>query len=355
MMSPRWWRRARHRTLERATGVVGALSMSLACSGCGSPPVPTGRYSAVGGMGPDGRSLYVAGGGSSDGVLSDAWRFDLATRTWERLGDLPRPMLRGTATLVDRDLWVFAGEDGDFHDTADLWRWNLDTDTWESIDAIGDWPAPRKKHQAVAVDGQVLVHGGQQNDGDPDVVLGDLWTWDPIQRRWTEQLGKGGPAGSWRQGMATDPDTGTVWLQGGYDGDDVRTDWLWSLDIDTWTWRRQLWTGDGPPPRASHVVTAFSGELRGGRGSWLAVWGGHATDADAWLFDPQAGTWTDLPAEGEHPLPRDAQVSGLAADGRSLVIACGDPASDTVPDFVCDVWSLDLVTGAWTRLAADPE
>ncbi len=329
--------------------------MSLCGGGCGPAPAPVGRYSAVGGVGPDGRYLYVAGGGSADGVLSDAWRFDLAERAWEQLDDLPRPMLRGTATLIGHDLWVFGGEDGAFSDTADLWRWDLDADTWESVDPSGDWPAPRKKHQAVAIDGRVLVHGGQQNDGDPDVILGDLWTWEPGIRQWTERATTAGPTGSWRQGLAYAPDTGTVWLQGGYDGDNVRTDWLWSLDVDTWTWRQQLWTGEGPPVRASHVMGAFDGGLRGGSGSWLAIWGGSASDTDAWLFDPAAGSWTDLGAEGAHPLARDAQVSGLSPDGRTLTLACGDPVSDAVPDFVCDVWSLDLVAGTWTELAPDAE
>lgn len=327
------------------------LSMLLPASGCtgGGEPEdrPVGRYSAVGAMGPDGRYLYVAGGGTASAVRSDAWRLDVDAGAWERLGDMPAPMLRGTAVLLDRTIWVFGGEDGSYADIDRLWAWDLDADTWTEHTQPG--PSVRKKHAAVGIGDTMLVHGGQHNDVDPDIILGDLWSWDPATTTWTELSPDDAPLGAWRQALAFDADSNTVWMQGGYDQTDTRTDWLWSLDLTGQAWQQHPSDGAWPPVRASHSMVAFPGSVRGGSGTWLGLWGGTASDTSAWVFDPAAAAWTELPA-ADGPLRRDAQVTGLSADGGTMVLACGDPVSDDVPDFVCDAWALDLSTGTWTEL-----
>jgi hypothetical protein len=52
---------------------------------------------------------------------------------------------------------------------------------------------------------------------------------------------------------------------------------------------------------------------------------------------------------GPPPLARDAFVYGLGLDGRSLRILGGDPVSEEVPNFVSDLWTLDLDAQAWTE------
>lgn len=325
------------------------LAAGIGCTGGGGagPEAPVGRYSAVGALSADGAALYLVGGGAEEGVLADAWRLDLSTLAWTRLSDAPEPMLRGTAVRDGEALLIFGGEGEDWTDSDRLWRWDLGLDTWTLLDE-GGGPSPRKKHAAVMTSQGMLVHGGHHNDVDPALVLGDAWLWSTQGwRALTDD--EAAPVGAYRQGLAWDEEAGVAWVHGGYDETDARTDRLWRLTLAEARWEEVTWTGEGPAARASHALAVAPGEVLGSAGAGLVAWGGHATDDSAWAFDPARSTWVAHPASPA-PLPRDAQVTDLSPDGRTLYLACGDPVEADVADFVCDVWALSLPTRTWTEL-----
>ena len=52
----------------------------------------------------------------------------------------------------------------------------------------------------------------------------------------------------------------------------------------------------------------------------------------------------------EDPAKRDAFIADVSSDGGTLWLLGGDPVSEEVPDFVMDVWTLDLASMAWTEV-----
>ncbi len=309
--------------------------MLILLLGCAAPEVPAGRYSAVGVA--DAGTLYLVGGATTGGKSAEVWAWTEAGG-WVRRPDAPAPIFRATAVPLGGVVWVFGGSGDGNVDLDTLYRWTPAGDAWEQVTPDGPGPAPRYKHTAAAWGDQMVVVGGRNDDADPAVVYDDAWTWDPATNAWQSHPGMGT---IYREGLAVDAD-GTLWLQGGIDGDDVRHDWLWTWDGTTWT--QQPDADPRPDVRASHSFVALDDAL------WL--WGGHGTDTDVWRLDPVTQTWADLPADPA-PAARDAQVTVLD-DGLVYVIG-GDSASADLPDFLNDVWSYDPATGAWTERFAATE
>jgi hypothetical protein len=308
--------------------------MLLACG----PTQPAGRFSAVGAL--DGAGGFWMAGGGVEGAqglepLADAWRLDLERLRWTQQPDLPEPVVRATLAPLDEGFWVFGGSDAGWEEHDRTLR--IEGELSRLSTATG--PGGRHKAMSLAIDGAFWIFGGKSDDGGTE-IHGDVWRLDPQTETWAELPTAGGPDGMYRHAMAWDADRRLAWLHGGYDGSDSRVDWLWSLDVDTATWTQHGPTNP-PPARASHTLVLHEGQLH--------AWGGHATDNALWSFDPDDAAWTEHPATTA-PLPRDAQVADVDGQGTLWLIG-GDPVSDEVPNFLADLWSLDLATATWTEHA----
>lgn len=331
-----------------STCLVLLLPLS-ACKGEPAPTEPPGRFSGMGALTADESAILWVGGATSvgtNGPLQDAWRYDLAEGSWTALADLPEPTLRGVAAVREGELVVFGGSTTGWTDHAWLFKHDDNSDTWEDLGSSG--PAPRFKH-AGTVRGDILtITGGRNNDGESDVFYADLWALDLDSMTWTEVETTGGPAGIHRHAMAWDEARGVFWVHAGFQppaadpgAEPERSDRLWTIDPETWTWEELTWSGEGPPIRASHAMVVTD--------TGLLVWGGSAGDTSTWTYEVSAGTWTEHPHEVA-PLSRDAFIYDLTRDGSSLYLVGGDPVSEEVPDFVADVWRLDLDSMSWTEL-----
>lgn len=337
----------------------------LVLAACGSEPTElTPRFSAAGVLVDE--QLLLTGGAedlSGDGPSDATWLFDLTTDTWSFAGRLPNARLRHTLDDVGGGEWLLVGgSTTGFDDVGEVyvgqplshgdgWAW---TDT-----GLTELPA-RYKAAAIArpdQPGTLWVVGGKDNDGEQDVVHGDVWTlsrgddgtWSAAEVPTT-----GGPAGLYRQEMVWDPDRELVWVFGGFavfepgDGE-VRTDALWTLDLETGTWNRISWEGEGPSRRASHSLVWRDG------GFWL--WSGShfedARDVDLYRFTPSedgaTGRWSVTPSTGDVPPAMDAHVTVDLGDGR-LLIATGDNLADGGPQgWTTGVWEVDTATGVWRQ------
>jgi len=314
----------------------------LACSDGKNPQTsPAGRYSHVGALSEDGAALHIAGGSSENGRVNDAWAFDLSGNTWSQGPELPESIFRATAVRDGDVLLVFAGTAEGGVESDRLYRWNLGDGSWTLVDTGSSGPPGRYKAAAVMAGEVMVLHGGRTNDDGLDVTRSDLWTFDPTADTWTQRNTNGGPGPLTRQGLTWDAQREMVWVSGGLDGEDVRHDWLWSLDLDSGVWARHEVEGDTPGVRASHTFVAVGGKL--------LLWGGSGSDDSTWVYDPDTGAWTRT-SHQTAPSPRDAQVADLTGDGTSLYLMGGDPAQDDEGDFVSDLWRLDLDSMAWTQL-----
>jgi hypothetical protein len=130
---------------------------------------------------------------------------------------------------------------------------------------------------------------------------------------WTQLAPRGeAPAAREDHTWTVDEAGATAYLFGGRDGGTVHGD-LWAYDLATDAWRRlEPAGGDAPAARFGHEAAWIPG-----RG--LVVFGGQAGSTffgDLWLFDPGAGAWTQLPADGDAPVPRYGSCSAVSPDGR---------------------------------------
>ncbi len=322
--------------------------MLLACTQSDpTATVPRYRYSHVGAFNEAGTHLYISGGSGSGGKRRDAWRIPLGvdgqgTGEWEELSAPPRDVFRSTLVREPgTDIaWVFGGSEGsESTESASLERWDMAGDSWTRMGEGG--PSGRYKGDAVWDGSRMLVFGGRFDDDEDTETLGDLWAFDTDSETWSELSPTGSPGALTRTSMALGSD-GLVYLSGGIDAEDERYDWVWTLDPTTLEWNEVAVTGTTPGHRASHSSHWYDGQL------W--VWAGSGQDNALWALDPVAGTWSTSESAG--PLGRDAQVTS-SPDGRHLFIMGGDPADDdAAPNFVNDVWEVDLDTQIWTERVA---
>ena len=288
----------------------------------------------------DGQTFIWAGGGTEDGFVDTCWSYDRSTGGWTSLPPLPFPLLRSAAVRHENLVHMVAGTTSGRIEVDSLLQLDLHTGEWTTLKSAGG-PGPRFKHRAVGVEREMVVIGGKNDDADPAEIYGDVWRYDVDAHKWTEQSSSNGPSGIYRHAMAYDAARGQIWVQGGFDAEEHRSDWLWSIDTESWTWTQYSWDGAGPPVRASHALAVTD------EGLW--VWGGNSTDTSVWLFHPETSVWEEWDL---HPAPiaRDAFVYDLSPDQSQLWILGGDPVEESVPDFVADLWLLDLETMQWNEV-----
>ena len=146
--------------------------------------------------------------------------------------------------------------------------------------------------------------------------------------------------------MAREDHTWTVdeagevaYLFGGRDGATVFGDtWAYRLEDDTWT---ELAPPTAPDARFGHEAVWVDGV-------GLVVFAGQADPQtffnDLWAYDPDAATWTQLPATGEQPAARYGTCAAIGHDGR-LWISHGFTEEQTR---FSDTRAYDFATGSWT-------
>ena len=136
-----------------------------------------------------------------------------------------------------------------------------------------------------------------------------------------------------------------AYLFGGRDGDFVFGDlWAYELATDTWT---DLAATAGPDARFGHEAVWVE-EIG------LVTFAGQAGPTtffnDLWAFDPEAGSWRELPSSGAVPVSRYGTCAGIGPDGR-LWISHGFTSENAR---FADTLAYDFVSGVWTDETPDP-
>jgi N-acetylneuraminic acid mutarotase len=119
--------------------------------------------------------------------------------------------------------------------TGDTWAYDLDTDTWTRVARGGGGPEPRA-YAAMAYDRQtdrVILFGGVT--GSLEEPLADTWAFDLETTTWTRLDAAGPSARGWHV-MAADAETGTIVLFGGGPSREACTDETWIFDPRAGTW-----------------------------------------------------------------------------------------------------------------------
>jgi hypothetical protein len=202
----------------------------------------------------------------------------------------------------------------------------VDPPAWTRLQPQGLTPPPRFGHNAVfdPRDERVLVFAGQAGDA----FLNDLWAFAPQDNVWTA-ISAAGTAPPPRQGAgaALDEDAGRLYVTHGLTAGGYVDD-TWALDLASATWEEVTPSDRRPPPRS---WTRAAWDPSGKR---LFLFGGEAADqsplGDLWAFDPEAGTWEEVPQGDRVPSPRSQHAAVFLPDREWLLVFGGVGTEDNL-------------------------
>lgn len=294
----------------------------------------------------DGQYLYVWGGYVSvaDHEVflpnDELWLYDLETGVWERrdmFGTVPPAMSSTCGCVVNEELYIFGGccDDGQtnehysvsLQDQRFIWR--------RARLRSGSLPSPRDKLSCWVHRGRIIYFGGyghkpRSEINDPQSFIVDdaswaediFWGWnnevhefDPERSSWTEPQTFGrAPAPRAAHASATIGSKGYVC---GGRIKETRTNDVFCLDLNSWTWSEIVGLGSAPVGRSWHTLTAVSD-------SSLFLFGGLSVDcrpmSDGWIFNLETKGWTKM----EHQNKDKPRLWHTACQGRdSDVIVFG--------------------------------
>jgi len=214
-----------------------------------------------------------------------------------------------TATAVGNKMYVYGGvvpmaSNGQIPltDTAPiLWMYDSDTDTWSSpaLSVVSTQPFRWRELGSVATSsGNVVLFGGK---------------FDPF----------------------TGSKNGTFFSHG-----------LYGVDTKSLKFTDMTTESQGPSSRSTHTVTMLSD----GR---MVVIGGRTNDqklvtmSDIWTYDTNTGTWLELTAGGQVPVPRCAHSAVVTKDDR--IIIYGGASDFNITQAIGDVAVLTTRNWTWTK------
>ena len=131
------------------------------------------------GVASTGRNIYVAGGLTAAGSVSDFEVFDTERRQWTRLPSMPTARDHLTAQAIEGRIYAIAGRsDRDLNTNEE---YDPGTMAWRSRAPI---PTARGGLGSAAVDGRMQVFGGEGNSGSPEGTFRANEEFDPVANAW---------------------------------------------------------------------------------------------------------------------------------------------------------------------------
>ncbi|KAJ1853880.1 hypothetical protein LPJ73_002565 [Coemansia sp. RSA 2703] len=206
-----------------------------------------------------GHRLFVFGGGDGTQYFSDLYVLDTRTCVWTRARVTGGPSARRTHTCFHYNGYVYLFGGGDGHRALnDLWRVRAEPGAsgayeWEEVETTGGRPFPRGYHTSTLVNNQVVVFGGsdgQECFGDTSLLNLDTmeWTHVSIDPPLTRLAHTATLVGMY------------LFVICGHDGSDYSSQVL-MLKLDTLRWETRTIYGTAPVPRGYHACALHDGRL----------------------------------------------------------------------------------------------
>ena len=126
---------------------------------------------------------YEAGGGT----LSSMERYDSCRDEWVTLADMPIAMASQAAVALNGQVYVLGGWDDDGTVTNSVWHFDPQRSTWTELPPMAQ---RRDLFGAAALDGKIYAIGGVGGDEDnEDDVLRTVERFDPVTNAWESVAG----------------------------------------------------------------------------------------------------------------------------------------------------------------------
>ncbi len=191
------------------TNLTRLYNINTASWSTGAAAPTPARAGAASGDTTHGGFLYVIGGESSTGVLSDLQRYDPLTDMWIPLMSMNNARAGAAAAVIDDGIFVIGGRQstggpcsgGPYLTTVE--KYDVDANTWSPVAPLLNG---RSDLAAVAHGGKIFVFGGCNSTG----VTNEVDMYDPQTNTWTTT------------GLMPMP-TGRASLVAGHSGDQIFT------------------------------------------------------------------------------------------------------------------------------------
>jgi len=169
-----------------------------------------------------------------------------------------------TSVLYKEYMITYGGYSDKEEDTlGDIKVLNLKKRCYETFNLKGEIPPPRYRHSACLIDSnKILVFGGFHKNilSDPAIITIEDTT--PLTLTYKSVKTTGGD-NFVRCSHSADVYNNKMYLFGGrHQNNPVRSNnELWSLDLETWTWKICETTGEQPEARTTHISAIYNGKL----------------------------------------------------------------------------------------------
>ena len=352
-------------TLDSCNSATGQVTHQP-IAGC-TPPLwatvggrPSPRDSAATAFDPTSGSLILFGGENSGVPLSDTWVWSQSSHLWTASYRAGPPARAGAASAFDsarRKLIVFGGiarrAEADTY-LADTWEYDIASSTWLNRTPATAGPSARA-YAAAAYDptrGSFVLIGGRGASGAADA--GQAWEWDGLAGAWSVLTTSGTPAPRDTAAMAYDPVTSSLVLFGGeLTSNTTSTPPIaetWELPSSSAAWSLRA-PPTSPPARVGHAMAFDPSQQK------VLLFGGTGVDAgtlaDTWIYDGQAGAWTETSTSTAPPARAGHALVYNPSSQRSIALGgvWYSPSGRTTPD-LDDVWEFNALASSWSPLTS---
>lgn len=239
------------------------------------PDLPEPLSHAV--LATDGEKIYMVGGFGPLGIrlrwfMFAEWNprdtlyvFDPASMTWSEGSRMPQARGAGGVAYATNALWYAGGIDQNRELSADLFRYDLASRKWERMPAMG---VPRDHLRVEAVDGKVYAISGRKDDLRLNLAV--MEAYDIQSGQWSRRADIPVARGGFGSAVAD----GYIYTFGG------EMLWHCLDNIERYDPRTDTWRSDGKLPEGRHGIMSgiIDGQIHlvsGGRHPRISVSGIH--------------------------------------------------------------------------------
>ena len=205
------------------------------------------------------------------------YKFNTRTKEWVGVttqGETPSPRSGFASVIVENIFYIFGGLDSLEGWKNDMYALDLETATWEKLKIKGAIPSPRDKAGCSLIDkNTIILFGGfgpatellPPQSGEEDIEETATFTWfnstftfDIRTSQWVELTTTGDiptPRAAMGSCILKNGDDAThLYIVGGRDNQGKRTNSVFSLQLDTLTWKQHACSGVEITPRSFHAI-----------------------------------------------------------------------------------------------------
>jgi len=195
---------------------------------------------------------------------------------------------------------------------------------------------------------QIILFGGFSSSD----RIGDTWTYSIAENAWTRISASPSPPPRSDAGFVYDEAHGVAVLFGGYGLNDSHPDDTWVFDPEAGAWTQMSPQMSPPAMYGCMMVYDRANQaslLHGGHWSSSTQSGIHGYISSIWVYDLDEDSWTEIQTASKPPGRYWHMMAYDTSRGESLIH--GGSAGGDNP--MSDAWTYDYATNTWTQVTQD--